>query len=556
MENTVRNHHSTTKVSKTVLSSVPLLISLLGGMALFSTASAADTSYQVQSGDSLSKIVAKNYPDVSRGSYNIIMQHILNSNSDAFSNKNINSLRVGKTLNLSDKDKIDGLKPAPPKPVAINPTEFKKLQSQNADLTNQIQALKTELENLDNTQQTPSNTDNITDNEKALQTKVEQLTTSLNELKAKNEEPVKADTTAIEKQLSDSQTKVEQLNTLITKLEADNEELSKADTATIGKQLTDAQAEIEKQKSQISTLETEKSKLLKAPANTEVSSKKIEDLQAEVDLLNSLVAKYEADQEENTPTTSSNKPAGKQVEELQAELELLQGLVTKYEADQEESDALIKQLKESSTGNNSNAEPPTNTLESNAEIEKLTQENSSLQEELNNAKAKITESSKAIDELKAELASSKAPSQAPVVASDSSVDKKAESTSNLKLSSLSWLLPLFAILIGLYLLSRLMKRNRDRKATEDFKTAMSTSVTSNTASAFGIDGSAPAPASETSNNASEPSSEDDSLEAGVKIDIAKAYIELNNTDAANEILQEAMIEGSASQKEEAESLLK
>ena len=101
-----------------------------------------------------------------------------------------------------------------------------------------------------------------------------------------------------------------------------------------------------------------------------------------------------------------------------------------------------------------------------------------------------------------------------------------------------------------------MKRNRDRKATEDFKTAMSTSVTSNTASAFGIDGSAPAPASETSNNASEPSSEDDSLEAGVKIDIAKAYIELNNTDAANEILQEAMIEGSASQKEEAESLLK
>lgn len=553
MENTVRNHHSTTKVSKTVLLSLPLFISLLGGIALFSTASAADTTYQVQPGDSLSKIVAKNYPDVSRSSYNIIMQHILSSNSSAFSNKNINSLRLGKTINLTDKDEIEGLKPAPPKPVAINPIEFKKLQSKNSDLTNQIQALQTKLESLDNTQKIPSSTDNTSDNEKVLQTQVEELTASINELKNKNEVLSNADTTATEKTLSDSQAEVEQLNALITKLEADNEELSKTDTATIEKQFAEAQAQIEKQKLQINTLEIEKTALLKTSSNTETSSKQIEDLQSEIDLLNSLVAKYEADQEEKAPATDSKNTSSKQVEGLQAELELLQGLITKYEADQEESDALIKQLKETSSGSNSSAEPSINTSQHNTEIEKLTQENSSLKAALDSARTKAAEDSKAISELKTKLASS---TKEPTQTATTTPPQKTEPTSGLKLSSLSWLLPLLAILIGLYLLSRLIKRSRDKKATEDFKTAMSTSVTSNTASAFGIDGSAPAPSSETPNNDNKPSNEDDSLEAGVKIDIAKAYIELNDIEAANEILQEVIVEGSTPQKEEAERLLK
>ena len=640
MENTVRNHHSTKKISKTTFSSLPLLISLLGGMALFSNAS-ADTSYEVQSGDSLSKIVAKNYPDVSKKSYNIIMQHILKSNPDAFSNENINSLRLGKTLNLTSKEKIKGLQPAPPKPTPINPQEFKKLQSQNAELEKQVQALKEKL-GASPTQQTNTNPEEASssdaDKQKiaSLQSEVEQLQarikkfesekeaqtsdaattedqqskldeaqtqiellkTSLDELKVKNKELSKTDTTEIEKQLADAKTKIEEQTAQISKLEADNEKLSKVDTTDIEKQLADAKAKIEEQTAQISKLEADNEKLSKVdttdiekqladakakieeqatqiskleaekaekaekaePAtksdSTEATNQKVEDLQAEIEILNALVAKYEAEQEskpeaeaqtdKSSDTTTSAD--SKQVEDLQAEIDILNALVAKYEAEQEASGTTDTDTATSSDTSNN---------ELNAELEKLKQENSLLQTEIDKARNKAIEDNKTIAQLKEKQAK---PSDSSSTAAESpAAQEKSKPSTWLNLSLFSWLLPLLAILIGLYLLSRLIKRNRDKKATEDFKTAMSTSVTSNTASAFGIDGSAPAPAAKAETEDDQSSAapnEEDSLEAGVKIDIAKAYIEFNDTEAANEMLQEAIIEGSAAQRKEAESLLK
>ncbi|HHC74508.1 MAG TPA: hypothetical protein ENK78_05495, partial [Thiothrix sp.] len=49
--------------------------------------------------------------------------------------------------------------------------------------------------------------------------------------------------------------------------------------------------------------------------------------------------------------------------------------------------------------------------------------------------------------------------------------------------------------------------------------------------------------------------EEDNFEADIKLDIAKAYLELNNSFAAHEILQEVLREGSTAQQTKAQKLL-
>ena len=615
MENNVQIQHSPRHSKKTLFASLPLFISLLAITTPFSSAF-ADTEYKVQSGDSLSKIIAKNYPDVARQSYGIIMQHTLKNNPDAFSNKNINSLRLGKTLTLTAKEDIEGLKPKPPAPTPVNPEEFKKLQSQNSELEKQLQALKSELEKLQNTSTEPANTttntstdDSSTETDTAnqekinpLQEKVDQLTAQVKKLetekqalaekttdtteqtaeltaaktlteqlqnqiatlKAENAELSKVDKAATEKQLSDSQAEITQLKEQLATLEAKNAELSKIDTASTEKQLADSQNEITQLKEQLATLKAEKEDQAKTSEELIAANKQVEELQAKVEQLNTQISELKASPKEETQQATTSEADTNKLEEMQAELTFLQGLVDKNEADMEEKDTQIKQLEEKLAalgGTTENAEDTTSTA-SDAQLEKLQQENSQLQAEINKAIEKASQDNNTINQLKADLAAAataKPPTtapQTPAASTATEAQSQPEPSTWLKLSILSWLLPLLAILIGLYLLSRLIKRKRDKQAAEDFKTAMATSASSNTAAAFGIDGSAPAPHTSSDAESGESITEEDSLEAGVKIDIAKAYIELNETDAANEMLQEAMIEGSSSQKEAAEKLLK
>ena len=62
---------------------------------------------------------------------------------------------------------------------------------------------------------------------------------------------------------------------------------------------------------------------------------------------------------------------------------------------------------------------------------------------------------------------------------------------------------------------------------------------SDTASAFSIDGSM----LPTASTVEDAPIEADSIEAGVKIDMAKAYLDLDDSEAAQELLQEAIVEG-------------
>lgn len=107
----------------------------LAGMCLSGTVLAADNTWEIQSGNSLSKIVAEKYPDY--GNRQIIMQEILKRNPQAFRSENINSLIVGTTLQLPDPADIPELKPPAPKPAegVVDPALQEKLQALEAQVT-------------------------------------------------------------------------------------------------------------------------------------------------------------------------------------------------------------------------------------------------------------------------------------------------------------------------------------------------------------------------------------------------------------------------------------
>lgn len=108
----------------------------LAGMCWSGTVFAADSTWEIKPGNSLGKIVAEKYPDY--GNRQAIMREILKRNPQAFRTENINSLIVGKTLQLPDPADIPDLKPPAPKPAeaaGVDPALQEKLQALTAQVT-------------------------------------------------------------------------------------------------------------------------------------------------------------------------------------------------------------------------------------------------------------------------------------------------------------------------------------------------------------------------------------------------------------------------------------
>lgn len=106
----------------------------LVGTCLSGTALAADSAWEVQSGNTLGKIVAEKYPGYDNSQ--AIMREILKRNPQAFRSENIDSLIVGKTLQLPEPADIPELKPPVPKPAqGVDPALQEKVQALTAQVT-------------------------------------------------------------------------------------------------------------------------------------------------------------------------------------------------------------------------------------------------------------------------------------------------------------------------------------------------------------------------------------------------------------------------------------
>lgn len=525
MENIVQITHFTAHNRKILVNCLVLLVGVLGSLG-FASSALAETKYEIQSGDSLSKIISKNYPNTPRGSYAIIIADIIKNNPSAFSNKNANSLRLGKILTLPEKDSIAGLKK---EDVTPSSTVTEKPAEPDTVATNE-ETTKASTETNKETAEASTAAEKISDvvadssiSAKAKEIKSEETaTTSTSEQEADTKENAAIESA---QKIEDLKAEVEQLRTLITKYEADQDnkktkETASSDADTIEK----LQAELEQQRALVTKYETDQADN-KAADNKENNSYALEDLQTQNEQLRTLVEKYEADAPSDAANNSSAS-SDQALEDARTEIDLLKSLVKKYEADAEDAP------QNTSEGNTDNSAKMAALTE---KVEKLTQQNTQLQLDIKTAQTQLSES-KQIN-AKATTVAAQQNSSPPIW------------------KQFSWILPLIAIFIGLYLLLRLVKRIRDKKATKELKIALSSvpeTQKSNTAAAFSVDGSM----LPTASTVEKAPVEEDSVEAGVKIDMAKAYLDLDDHEAAQELLQEAVVEGSTGQRTIAENLLK
>ena len=461
----MRIQRFTTYNKKTKRISLALLMGVLGSVSLFSSA-IADSEYTIKSGDSLSKIVSKNYPDIKRKDYKTIMTQIVEDNPSAFANKGFNSLRVGKTLTLADQNKKEGETEtaSPKKESSADDSSKEKSKSEKAKDTD--------------TKEKPE---------------LDVATEIANQLKAAQKE-------SLEEDKPDSDTK-------------------KDDEVKATQKVEELTAEVEQLRTLVEKYEKEQSATPVAEDNDK-SNSELEDLQTENEQLKGLVKKYEAESQESNADSSGEGQAGnKSSEDFQTEIDQLQMLVKKYEAEKEELAQNTTSSEGSGSGQN---QAEFSALQ--AELETLKQDNKQLQAEIANTSVN----------------GSKVSYEASLI--------------NSFWEKFSWVLPLLGILIGLFLLIALIKRIRDKRATQELKVALSTSSepSANTAAAFSVDGSM----LPTASTVDDAPIEEDSVEAGVKIDMAKAYLDLDDIEAAQELLQEAVVEGSSAQRATAEKLLR
>jgi pilus assembly protein FimV len=199
------------------------------------------------------------------------------------------------------------------------------------------------------------------------------------------------------------------------------------------------------------------------------------------------------------------------------------------------------------------------------QISKLKGRNSQLVRQLEDTKDKLKTTQQQVAELETQLASEKKKNseleaslkqkQLPVVETkkqdkDNNEDNKASTSPasqgfNLP-SWLMWLLPLLVALTAVsFLINRLLKKRSRKIASQALQPAKHDHIP--TTSHQGTHGE------ETFAESIDPESE--SLEADIKIDMAKAYIELNRPNEARELLNEVMQEGNNPQQTVARKLL-
>jgi FimV-like protein len=106
---------------------------------------AEDKVWEIKSNDTLGVIIAKTYPGYANRQ--AIMQELLKGSPDAFANKDINHLIVGKKLDLPDASKIPGLQPPPPIEKVDRPDaeqNFKELEARRVELEASVKSLEAE----------------------------------------------------------------------------------------------------------------------------------------------------------------------------------------------------------------------------------------------------------------------------------------------------------------------------------------------------------------------------------------------------------------------------
>ncbi|MEZ5479975.1 MAG: FimV/HubP family polar landmark protein [Thiolinea sp.] len=510
-----------------------LRVSILTSLILLAAqplARAALPPVEIQPTNTLSGIVQQYYPQFDANERFVIMAIILENNPDAFIEQNINRLIVGKTLRLPSPEELpEVLTPAPP--PAAQATENAS-DTELAATRQQLEAIRSERDQL-NESLTRLETENnqlkasLTALEQQNRTQTQQL--SELEQQIRTLEATAATTAATTAQTdetlaaanAEANTRIEQLNQektglqqqlgeqrdSNTRLQSDNEQLKTALQAL----QTERTQQANNQQQALDTLQTERDTLASAR----------EQLQQQLNTLQT--------QQAQTDTTATSALQQQLVDLQQTNTELQTQLATtrqQLEAGTQESDRLKTQLAELETRNQN--------LQTG--LDQLTGEQTGLQGNLDDLTRQNTALETELQQIRAATATD--------------VDLE-NSTANNVHTLWPWLLALLLLPIA-WLLGR-----RSRPEPEPVLATASPAPTVSKPPAGQHDPVVPAPLPSEALDAGEelPPLIPDNPDTAIKLDMARAYLDLRDAEAANDVLQEVIQEGGTQQQREAREIL-
>jgi FimV-like protein len=494
---------------------------------------AETTSVTVKENDTLSTIIMDTYPEYRNR--NAIMQLILQRNPEAFRNNDINFLIVGKTLELPGAEELAGFDLSPASQSGTGQAAQADIETETAQRLQRIaeerDELKKQLQQLEADNQTLRDTiarleqgkDQQDQQLKQLEQQLETLQSSLNQQQTQS--PL-AGSPADDDALAQTKAQLEQLEQLQTRIAESEQERQalqsqladlKQQQATVATDSESTSAETEARQQEVVTL---KSALSKLEAEKSTLQAQITELEEKQSILQSEKGLSETESAQLKQTLgeleSTNKARAAANTELQEQIKTLQQDSDILRADNEQLQAELQAAKDQLVLSDSDME----TLRT--ELDALDKKNVTLQSEIDQIKAAAAKD--------VTLAPTETPEQSGA-------------------SLWPWLLMLFLLPVAWFL------GQRSRPAPE-LKTAAPVSAT---VAKVASDPVIPAPLTRDEIDSGEfrhaQATIPDDPDVAIKLDMARAYLDLRNAEAANDVLQEVIREGGSGQQQEAKEML-
>ncbi len=509
MKSLLRSPALTLTASLAILCQIPL-------------AYAEDKNIEVKAGDTLSTIIAEHYPNYKNNK--AIMQALMEANPASFKNQSVHQLIVGKTLRLPDAASIPNLPPAEPKTETATITNSAQTEQELIQLKNQLKTLEADKT---------------------------QLATQVKELSAAGTDT--PDPAILIQQLDEIESANEQILAEKNKLTKEQEDLKK--------QLQTLEAD----KKQLETKLAEQA----SPAAPNEAASTTESVPA--DAIDPAILMQQLDEIE-----SANEQILADKKQLEQERDQLKQQVQTLQAGNKQAEATATASTTTpDAATNVDAPDPAILMQQLDEIEaaneQLLTDKNKLQSDLDTAQQQLKEREQTMSALSGQITESK--QQLETTQQELLLANAARASAELNKASLEkqrgswlpWLLALLMLPVGWFL----GRRSKVPEPTPDTHKAVETRAISTAAVATATATAQPLEqdtASTLPNVAelaqTDPSianqtiaANDDNVDAAIKLDIVRAYLDLRDPTAASSLLMEVLREGGRQQQQEAREIL-
>ena len=509
MKSLLRSPALTLTASLAILCQIPL-------------AYAEDKNIEVKAGDTLSTIIAEHYPNYKNNK--AIMQALMEANPASFKNQSVHQLIVGKTLRLPDAASIPNLPPAEPKTETATITNSAQTEQELIQLKNQLKTLEADKT---------------------------QLATQVKELSAAGTDT--PDPAILIQQLDEIESANEQILAEKNKLTKEQEDLKK--------QLQTLEAD----KKQLETKLAEQA----SPAAPNEAASTTESVPA--DAIDPAILMQQLDEIE-----SANEQILADKKQLEQERDQLKQQVQTLQAGNKQAEATATASTTTpDAATNVDAPDPAILMQQLDEIEaaneQLLTDKNKLQSDLDTAQQQLKEREQTMSALSGQITESK--QQLETTQQELLLANAARASAELNKASLEkqrgswlpWLLALLMLPVGWFLgrRSKVPEPTPDTHKAVETRAIATAAVATATATAQPLEQDTASTLPNVAELAqTDPTianqtiaANDDNVDAAIKLDIVRAYLDLRDPTAASSLLKEVLREGGRQQQQEAREIL-